>query len=254
MRVFKSVMVSAVALVGGITIANSNHAEAKTYTTVPTSLRGHWYSVDNSYYAYDRMTNSKYHFRTYYPGNGWETIYGNKFPSYGRGHSQLSVNRNSKGYYLIGKYATDDYAYYKHVTHKGHSAVRVLVPQLDYGGGYIVSYYYRSKSIAKHPSGKAVNKSIPKIKPYHGYRVATNSLVSDNTFYDTEEYDILSDYLPTQYSKVIFQYKSTVVPTKHTWVWFHGSKQHLLTDYKYKNGNWGKVQEYNANTDKHKYY
>ncbi|WP_268914172.1 hypothetical protein [Lentilactobacillus sp. SPB1-3] len=151
MKIFKSIIVGAIALVSGLTIANNKPAEAKTYTTVPTSLRGHWYSYNG---GYSSITANKYTFRTYSTGYGSITLHGNKFPRYARGHSQMFVDRNSKGYYNIGKYASDEWPYYKRVKHLGHTAIRIL-SYAGYGD-YNVGYYYKTKSIAKHPKlGKA---------------------------------------------------------------------------------------------------
>jgi hypothetical protein len=57
------------------------------------------------------------------------------------GHSQLSVSkRNSKGYYNIGIYATDEWPYWKRTTHNGSKALLMYQPQPPYN--YIAEYYY----------------------------------------------------------------------------------------------------------------
>lgn len=82
-------------------------------------------------------------------------------------------------------------------------------------------------------------KNVAKYKSFHGYRVATSkSDYTYNTFYDTDIHATLSDYRPTQKSKVIFKHGSQVMPTHHMWTWFHGTDQNLLTDYRYIGGKW----------------
>lgn len=82
-------------------------------------------------------------------------------------------------------------------------------------------------------------KSAPKYKSFHGYRVATSKDdYTYNTFYDKSTHCTLSDYRPTQKSKVIFEHGSQVMPTHHEWTWFHGSKKDILTDYRYIGGKW----------------
>jgi len=77
-----------------------------------------------------------------------------------------------------------------------------------------------------------------KYKSFHGYRVEAQKLYNYNTFYDTENHVTLSDYRPTQKSKVIFEHGSHVYPQKHEWDWSHGD---YFTVYKYKNGTWHKT-------------
>ncbi|WP_373879751.1 hypothetical protein [Levilactobacillus brevis] len=80
---------------------------------------------------------------------------------------------------------------------------------------------------------------IANYKKFHGYRIeARKSLYTHNTFYDKQDHATLSDYRPTQKSKVIFEYGSHVYPTSHEWDWMHGS---WMTGYKYKNGNWKQI-------------
>ncbi|KRN27354.1 hypothetical protein IV38_GL002190 [Lactobacillus selangorensis] len=62
----------------------------------------------------------------------------------------MFVSKNSKGYYNIGKYATDEWPYWKKVTHKSRTALRELIWRGP--SGYDTYYWYHSKSIARHPS------------------------------------------------------------------------------------------------------
>lgn len=75
-------------------------------------------------------------------------------------------------------------------------------------------------------------------KSFHGYRIETIRYALENTFYDSTTHAILSDYRPTQKSKVIFIKGSKVVPTHHEWDWMHGDK---YTAYKYKRGAWHSI-------------
>lgn len=83
------------------------------------------------------------------------------------------------------------------------------------------------------------NLSTSKYKPFHGYRIeGYKSLYTYNTFYDTDSHATLSDYRPTQKSKIIFEYGSHVYPTNHEWTWFHGAGQNTLTNYRFIGGTW----------------
>mgnify|MGYP003365224177 CR=1 FL=1 len=154
--------VMALSFGGFFTCSTAATASDKHYTTVPVSLRGHWYHHNVYNYGpgdYDKLIATKYHF---YVKNAldstWLKLSGKKFPKYAQGHSQLSVNKNSKGYYVIGSYASDEWPYWKRVTHHGHAALR----QLYYAGSYgrpsmYIDYWYRTKAIAKNPTGVTKN-------------------------------------------------------------------------------------------------
>lgn len=76
-------------------------------------------------------------------------------------------------------------------------------------------------------------------KSFHGYRIeARKSLYTHNTLYDKKYHSTLSDYRPTQKSKVIFKHGSHVYPKRHEWDWIHNG---YLTEYRYKNGAWHKI-------------
>lgn len=80
---------------------------------------------------------------------------------------------------------------------------------------------------------------ISNYKSFHGYRIeGRKSLYNFNTFYDKPDHATISDYRPTQKSKIIFEYGSHVYPTKHEWDWMHGK---WMTGYKYKNGAWKQI-------------
>lgn len=113
-------------------------------------------------------------------------------------------------------------------------------------GGWIVKsnkYFHDKRTFFIVPGGqhnwykKAAKKSY---KSFHSYRVEAKKLYSSNTFYDKGSHATMSDYRPTQTSKVIFEYGSHVVPTYHKWDWIHGDD---VTEYEY-NGSWNKVQDY----------
>lgn len=81
--------------------------------------------------------------------------------------------------------------------------------------------------------------SSSKYRGFHGYRIETKrTLGMHNTFYDKKTHCTLSDYRPTQTSKVIFKYGDHVYPTSHMWTWFHGKNESIMTDYKYYSGSW----------------
>lgn len=138
----KNVILTGVTALSFGMIVGTSQVSAKTYTTVPSSLRGNWYSYDYGI-GYSKLHATKY---TFISDN--MALYGNKFPKYAMGHSQMFVYKNSKGYYNIGKYASDEWPYWKRVTHNGHAAIRQITYMLP---GYITTYWYKSKSIAKHP-------------------------------------------------------------------------------------------------------
>lgn len=85
---------------------------------------------------------------------------------------------------------------------------------------------------------KAPKKSVPKYKSFHGYRI--ESLKDDdaaNTFYHKDTHTTLSDYAPTDTSKVIFPYGSHVIPTNHEW-YYMPVNSNTLTVYRYYDGAW----------------
>ncbi|WP_251908402.1 hypothetical protein [Lentilactobacillus kefiri] len=136
-------VLAAVTSFGSFLAFNGVNASAKHYTRIPRSLQGTWYHYGSGKYSKLRLT--EYHFK----GQGI-SLSGVAFPKYARGHSQMFVYKNSKGYYNIGKYATDEWPYWKRVTHKTHTALRELVWRGP--SGYDTYYWYQSKSIARHPS------------------------------------------------------------------------------------------------------
>ncbi|GAX07184.1 hypothetical protein IWT25_02532 [Secundilactobacillus pentosiphilus] len=139
MKLRNSIALGIVALTLGIVSATQIQASTRHYTTIPTSLRGHWYHKSGGEYA--KVFFSKYHYRFNSSNGGWTDISGTTFPSYGNGHSNLSVSkRNKKGYYYIGKYATDEWSYWKRVKHNGTSALKMYTPLLPYN--YKITYYY----------------------------------------------------------------------------------------------------------------
>jgi len=192
---------------------------------VPASLRGTWYHYDGSY---SKIRATKYHFKTS-GSNGRSSFSGVKFPKYASGHADMFVHRTPKGYYNLGKYGTDDVGTFKKVTHKGHAAIKQVWHDLPDTGAN-VNYWYKTKRIARHPS--------PKYKTFHGYRIASQKKVKENTYYIPKEHAVMSFYRPGQKSKVIFEYGTHVYPTKHAWKWMHGE---YLTTYKYHNGTWHKI-------------
>lgn len=144
----KNVILTGVTALSFGMIVGTSQASAKTYTTVPSSLRGNWYHYDAGF-GYSKVHATKYHFNMKSPYDSWIRMYGNKFPSYAMGNSQMFVYKNSNGYYNISKYATDQWPYWKRVNHKG----RVALKQLTFlGPGYATEYYYQTPKIAKHPS------------------------------------------------------------------------------------------------------
>lgn len=99
---------------------------------------------------------------------------------------------------------------------------------------YVVDRNWNSSSWFK----MGIHK-ISDYKSFHEYRVESRkSLYTYNTFYDAAAHSTLSDYRPTQKSKVIFEHGSHVYPKKHEWDWMHND---YLTEYRYKNGSWHKI-------------
>lgn len=239
MTLKKSVLISLATLSLGASLTTLTiTATAKTYTTIPVSLRGKWYHR-NSDGTYDRVFFTKYHYDFPNGDGSWTKISGAKFPSYAMGHSQLFVSkRNSKGYYNIGTYASDEWPYWKRTTHNHSRALLMYNPLPPYD--YFAEYYY-PLSYYKKTTYKA----------FHGYRIeGYKSLYTYNTFYDKETHSTISDYAPTKTSKIIFEYGSHVYPTQHTWSRVWGKGNRYVTDYKYYNGAWhqdGKTFDTKAN-------
>lgn len=118
----------------------------------PSSLRGTWYHYDSDYGGYEKFHATKYHLKI--SGlYGTSSYSGVKFPSYASGHADMYVHRTPKGYYDIGKYGTDDVGTYKRVSHKGHATIKQVWHDLPDTGAH-VNYWYKSKSIARHPSAR----------------------------------------------------------------------------------------------------
>ncbi|GAX05401.1 hypothetical protein IWT25_00705 [Secundilactobacillus pentosiphilus] len=106
---------------------------------------------------------------------------------------------------------------------------------------YVVDASYKGGWFKMGTHKVTTKRSSAKYKAFHGYRIATSkSDISYNTFYSKSNHATLSDYRPTQTSKVIFSYGSHVYPKSHEWTWFHGKGQNLLTDYRYVGGKWVK--------------
>lgn len=104
---------------------------------------------------------------------------------------------------------------------------------------YVVDSGYENKSWFR----MGIHK-LPNIKPFHGYKIeAVRTLYTFNTFYDRETHDSISDYRPTQKSKIIFEYGSHVYPTHHEWAWVRGNH---VTYYRYKNGSWYKTGKFST--------
>lgn len=85
---------------------------------------------------------------------------------------------------------------------------------------------------------KAPKKNVPKYKSFHGYRVENiKGEATHNTYYVAGTNSILSEYRPTDTSKVIFRYGSHVIPTEHDWNYAPAQSDSLIT-YQYKDGAW----------------
>lgn len=120
----------AVVSLGLSLITTSKPASARSYTTVPASLRGHRYHYDSEY-GMSQLKASKYHFDTKSDYSGsWYRLSGKKFPSYAMGHSEMVVKQTPKHYYVVAKYATDSFHYWKKVTHiMWHYVLLYLITQ-----------------------------------------------------------------------------------------------------------------------------
>ena len=131
----------------GLTTTETNANAHSRAVKVPASLRGTWYNYDGTY---NKIRATKYHFKTS-GSNGSSSFSGVKFPKYASGHADMFVHRTPKGYYNIGKYGTDNVGTFKKVTHKGHAAIKQVWHDLPDTGAH-VSYWYKTKAIAKHPT------------------------------------------------------------------------------------------------------
>lgn len=101
------------------------------------------------------------------------------------------------------------------------------------------SYYTYVVSAKGSNWFKVGTHNTKKYNSFHGYRIeARKNIYTENTNYDKKYHSTLSDYRPTQKSKVIFEYGSHLIPTRHEWDWIHHD---YLTEYRYKNGSWHKI-------------
>lgn len=81
-------------------------------------------------------------------------------------------------------------------------------------GQWRKSYNGGEKKLYEYQNMGAVFVWHTAYKAFHGYKVETVSAEDKyNTFYDKKSHCILSDYRPTQKSKVIFEAHSAVLPT-----------------------------------------
>lgn len=130
----------------GTTTAN---AKRHHYTTVPTSLRGHWYHYNSRRHKYDQVKATKYHFYTKSATSfHWYKVSGKKFPRYAYGHSELGVKKYH-GNYIVGKYATDGGPLWKKVTRHHHASLRASRPATMEDEGAPTKYYFKTKALAK---------------------------------------------------------------------------------------------------------
>ncbi|RRK11156.1 hypothetical protein D1831_03505 [Lactiplantibacillus garii] len=127
-------------------------ASAKHHaTTVPTSLRGHWYHYNSTYGLYDQVKATKYHFYTRgATGVSWHKLSGKKFPKGNFGYPQMATKKYH-GAYLVGKFGTDGGPLWKKVMHNGHATLRASRPATAEDVGGPTKYYYKTKKIAKQP-------------------------------------------------------------------------------------------------------
>ncbi|GAX01917.1 hypothetical protein [Secundilactobacillus silagei] len=107
-------------------------------------------------------------------------------------------------------------------------------------GQWRKSYNGGEKKLYEYQNMGAVFVWHTAYKAFHGYKVETVSAEDKyNTFYDKKSHCILSDYRPTQKSKVIFEAHSAVLPTHLEWDKFFDNNRYY-TPYKYKHGAWHK--------------
>ncbi|WP_204121609.1 MULTISPECIES: hypothetical protein [Levilactobacillus] len=138
------------------------------HTTTPKSLRGSWVQKKgrNKY----NLKITKYTLHTsYYRGSkkiSSETLSGKKKAPYAN-HSILDVSSNAvhSGYWVLGKYATDDTGEFKRVHRNGKTALRELIPSYSQGG-YSSLYFY--KKTAK--KANSVKSSAKKTHNYTGQK------------------------------------------------------------------------------------
>lgn len=219
---FKKILLLGIAIVSmgiGFQLKQTS-ANAATHHT-PSSWRGTYYTTSG-----DTMNVNKYSIvlngKTMYKSSwsGWRKL------SFARISSSDAITHKHKVYTfnLLAKYGYQSSRQWRLTTKNGKKEL------INYENmGYVVVWHKRYAS----------KKSTPKYKSFHGYRVATSKDdYTYNTFYDKDSHATLSDYRPTQKSKVIFERGSQVMPTHHVWTWFHGTDQNLLTDYRYIGGKW----------------
>ncbi|KJW12224.1 hypothetical protein [Levilactobacillus spicheri] len=172
MKKHSLIFVTATLLTAGISLVTTQVPASAHFRAVkvPASLRGTWYHYDGTY---NKIRATKYHFKTS-GSNGSSSFSGVKFPKYASGHADMFVHRTPKGYYNIGKYGTDDVGTFKKITHKGHTAIKQVWHDLPDTGAH-VTYWYHTKSIAKHPSGSHKKSSTETVYDL-GYKNAPKSL------------------------------------------------------------------------------
>lgn len=204
---FIAILSSTITVATLFTLSSSTTAHARyRAVSIPSSLRGTWYNYDSSTGTYDKVKMTKYHFK-----NGSVNLSGVKYPKYAMGHPQMFVYKSKKGYYTIGAYASDEWPRWKKVTHKKHTALRVLV----YGGPVdYVYYYYKTKTIAKHPteSGK-IYKSNFKVAKHTEFSSSYRTGYLDNVSKNYKFYKYDSD-LKGPGTKLAFKIKNSLTPLK----------------------------------------
>lgn len=162
------------------------------------------------------------------------------------GHERwVTLTRNVKVYkYHLAIPMSDSYSVGSYTAKKGshfklqHSGVNF---EWTFNSGRFNSNSYYVYAVSAKGSNwfKMGIHHVSNYKSFHGYRIeGRKSLYNFNTFYDKPDHATISDYRPTQKSKVIFEYGSHVYPTKHEWDWMHGK---WMTGYKYKNGAWKQI-------------
>ncbi|WP_461243620.1 hypothetical protein [Secundilactobacillus muriivasis] len=231
MKLSKYVLLGVTALsLGAGLAATTETANAATYT--PRSWRGTYYMNTDSGRSYMKVN-------TYSVVLNGKTMYKNTWS----GWKKLSFKRISSADAVTKKhklYTFNSLAKY------GYQSSRQWRLTTKNGKKELINYQVQGYIDVWHK----VSASTAKYKSFHGYRVANSkSDYTYNTFYDTDSHATLSDYRPTQKSKVIFRYGSHVYPTSHEWTWFHGTDQNLLTDYRYIGGSWVKQDTTDVSDD-----
>jgi len=143
--------------------------------------------------------------------------------------------------YTVAKYTAKAGSHYK-LSHWGTNYSWALQSGKFNTGAkytYAIDKAYNDGSWFK--MGIHKSKVTKKYKSFHGYRVETRNLGNGNTFYDKKSHCVLSDYAPTQLSKIIFYYGSHVYPTNHEWDKLTNDKLYV---YKYKNDHWTFIESY----------